>query len=632
MTELNSIQTIKTHQITYLSLENTIKSLIKQLSSPEYSKNSILQKPVLSKLITLSLSQNAKELHCNKCRFKNLFEHLSDDLILYMLEELSEHIETKGYTTNFLTIEMVKNLRNYKNNFTDHQSLIKPLKTIFEKTIFDSNFDIPMTALLPTINKLPQLSMGDILSNMFPIICTSLRASNKKMNNNQPIDKQTYEETFDFFKYLLMIPVNLALKYQEYNTSICPQTFVSATGSYRTISDSCTFKLGSSDLNLCLKTFDFKFNYKGNMKENYKNILEYIYQLLMSLICQNVPCLYPEELDKDTFNLISCYKLKTNYINILIKFYIRTLKKKYYFSSLNSNLLENAFYIYSKVPCKNRNVIRKYLNVVDTFLSYMNWYINHKYNMNNTKSLITMSKTILLVILNVYSSKKKFFVNRAFEVFYKLLNKFSMFDKMQFARFVNYFVDYMLDIFIGIFNKNNKSRYYVMIILTSLINGIILLEKPMREELLEKFDKWFILALQNFIVNKGRLSRRVDNYWITFDCYSYLNVYESYFKKKVSINFLVEKLSWFTSHDVDLKILLIFINKTNKHISRETEPFSDIVKLHLANSLITNIYYNDKGNMIIPANYHNVLNKIEREENEEFCNRIESLTQMYMRK
>ena len=630
MTELNSIQTTETHQISCLSLDDTIESLTKQLTRPEYSKNSILQKPVLSKLITLSLSQNAIELHNNKWRFRNIFEHMSDDLILYMFEELSEHIETKGYTATFLTNEMARNVDNYQNRITDHQSLIKPLKNIFGKSIFDSNFNIPMTTLLPTNKKLPDLSIGSLVSNIIPIVCTCLRNSHKKMNDGQLVNKQTYEETFDFFKYLLMVPINLALKSQEYNTSICPQTFVTTTGNYQTILDSNTFKLGSSNLNLCLKTFEYDYYFGEPIEDNCKNKFEFIYQLLMSLICQSAPSYYPEELDKDIFNFISCYKFKTNYINILIKHYTRYILGICSPCSLSLKQFSNAFNIYSKVPCNNKKGIRKYLDAVDTFISYIRLEINPNDNIIDTKSFVRISKTLSLIVLNVYCDKQDCYANRAVEVLYRSLKLFSIFDKILFIRFVNYFADYMLDIFIQMFNKKNLKDYRVRVVLDTLINGIIELDEPMREMLLVKFDKWFVVILQAFSDVKNRLSNRTGNGFSTGHYNYYLNSYQLYFEKKVSIYFLVEKLSWFTSHDVELEILLTFINKTNKYICAETKPFSDIVKLHLASNLITNMGYNKEGGMIIPVNYQQLLDKIEREENEEFCDGIESLTQMYM--
>ena len=143
---------------------------------------------------------------------------------------------------------------------------------------------------------------------------------------------------------------------------------------------------------------------------------------------------------------------------------------------------------------------------------------------------------------------------------------------------------------------------------------------------------WFILTLREFNTLKSILSNNEGN-GLSARHYNYiLNSYQLYFKVNVSIEFLVGKLSWFTRHGVDVEILLIFINKTNKYICAESKPFSEIVKLHLASNFITNIWYNEEGNIIIPVNYQRLLDKIEREENEEFCDGIETLTQMYTRK
>ena len=280
------------------------------------------------------------------------------------------------------------------------------------------------------------------------------------------------------------------------------------------------------------------------------------------------------------------------------------------------------------------NDIGKYLNNVDYFMCYIKSYIKPADNMIDTKSFMSMSKTILLIILNIYFNRNNDKLNRPLITLNSLLKLFSLFDKIQFIRFVHYFVDYMLDIFIDIYNKDNK--HYdddVRNVLNTLINGIIGLDKPIREKLLGKFDKWFILTLREFGGNKGmifdlnHMGSGVENYYD-----SYLNSYQHYFKEEVSINFLIEKLSWFSSHDVDMEILLFFINKTNKYISARTKPFSDIVKLHLASNIITNMCYKEKGDMIMPVNYQYLLDKIESEGNEYFCAGIESLVYMYSRK
>ena len=192
--------------------------------------------------------------------------------------------ETKGYTANFLANEMCKHVSFSETNLTDHQSLINPLKIIFEKSIFDSNLNIPMTALLPTNNNLPKLNIGIIISQILPFIRNSLVAFRSKLNNNQPINSQMYTETKDFFKKIIFIPVKFALKYQKYNTSLFLQTCVTTTGNYQTILDSDTFKLDTSDLDLCLQTFHFEYYYNSEI-EQYNNhfIIEYIYELLIGM-------------------------------------------------------------------------------------------------------------------------------------------------------------------------------------------------------------------------------------------------------------------------------------------------------------------------------------------------------------
>ena len=255
----------------------------------------------------------------------------------------------------------------------------------------------------------------------------------------------------------------------------------------------------------------------------------------MSLICQSVPSLYPEELDNDIFNLISCYKFKTKYINILIKFYARTLIGVCYHCPLSLKLFDNALNIYSKVFCNNnnKNCIWEYLDVVDNSILFIDRRTKYKDSTIEIKSLMPIGRTILLNISNMYLNKKRSLVIKPLITLNKILEVFFKVDKILFLKIVNYFVDHMLDIFICMFDKNSKSRCNVRIVFNTLINGIIELEEPMREKLLEKFDKWFISIIRDFNSQKSIILERTLIGLGAARYYDlYLNAYKLYFRKK----------------------------------------------------------------------------------------------------
>lgn len=58
MTVPDYTQTRQTYKLEELSLSDNISSLIEKLSTPEYSRNSPLQKPIISKLVPLLITQN----------------------------------------------------------------------------------------------------------------------------------------------------------------------------------------------------------------------------------------------------------------------------------------------------------------------------------------------------------------------------------------------------------------------------------------------------------------------------------------------------------------------------------------------------------------------------------------------
>ena len=136
--------------------------------------------------------------------------------------------------------------------------------------------------------------------------------------------------------------------------------------------------------------------------------MEYVYQIIISLIHQHVPCLSLEKLNKDIFNKISSYQLNTDYSIILIDFYI-----KMFFSNISKPSLDlklKFIYILSihiKIPIAyNNEYFSYYLNIVSLLIYRIKFYIEPEDNLIIIKSLLPILKKILLLLTNIYLYQK----------------------------------------------------------------------------------------------------------------------------------------------------------------------------------------------------------------------------------
>ena len=316
--------------------------MIEKLSNSEYSKKSILQKPIISTLIPLLISQNGTDLISNKAKYHYFFiNHLSIDITEYILEILLEYTNNNNYQSTFIIQEILKCMDYIPTS-------IRPLKNILDNSTFDLNLNIHMESLLDSTGGIPKLNLCSLVSNIPPILSKMLIKSQKRIETNINFkDKHIHVETFGYLKYLLIIPVRIAHKTQQYDPNLPSQRLLTTTANFETILQLENLEIYSSNLKEILKLFFFQYNHECNCQ--FTNGC--IYQIIICLIHQIVPCLHPDKLDKDIFHTISCYKLKIDYIIILIEFYIRKLVHD--FSENPLNLKSEIIYIFSiyiKVP------------------------------------------------------------------------------------------------------------------------------------------------------------------------------------------------------------------------------------------------------------------------------------------
>ena len=163
MTVPYSPQTIEVYDLEDPSLSDNISLLIEKLSNPCYSRNSILQKPIISKLSSLFVSQNPIDLSYDHVKYYNLFKnHTSNDIFEFMLEELSGYTKTNNYQSTFIIIKMIS-FQTYIPSTIEH------LKNITDKLAFDSTFNTPD---INNENNLLILSLGSLVSSIYKTIAT----------------------------------------------------------------------------------------------------------------------------------------------------------------------------------------------------------------------------------------------------------------------------------------------------------------------------------------------------------------------------------------------------------------------------------------------------------------------------
>lgn len=234
MTNLNSAEMLETFQIEVLSTEDTIESLITQISYSEYPKASIPLKPVLSKLIILFLVQPMDKLE--SIDYGYLFDNLHPNLMFFLLEQFSYHIETKSYISIYIINNAFKRISyNWIKYKIDNLPILNILKTILNTSQFDLNFNIPMITSSPHTNDSPKISIGLLISNAYPLLRMQLKNLNIKIENNEPIAKQKHNEITEYIKYLHILPIKLALKSQSYNSTLLSNIPLSTTGNFQRI-------------------------------------------------------------------------------------------------------------------------------------------------------------------------------------------------------------------------------------------------------------------------------------------------------------------------------------------------------------------------------------------------------------
>ena len=632
-----------TNENEYLFISDDISLLVEKLSNPDYSRNSILQKPLISKLIPLLVSQDLIDLMYKQGHYYDLFkDHISNDLFEFMFEELSGYTNTNNCHSTFIITIMLR-VQTYI------PSTIKHLKNLIDTLTFDIEFNTP------DINNEKDIqSLGLLVSLIYNRIFKMLENFNNIEIENQSIDKQIYTEALEYLKYLINIPIKIALKAQQYNPALQTQTLLTATANYETIMELDNLKIDQSNLNNILQRFRSEHNYRDNCSF----VKEYLYQIIISLIHQHIPCDCPDKLDKDIFHKLSSFQIKNEQLHILINHYLKMIIPDTYKIPLNLKLkISYIFSVYIRIPINpsNKDSILYYLDVVKTCISFICEHIESVDNIINIKSLFSLIKTILLFLTNIYLYVSTRHIKKLIHTFGDILFLISVFDKVLLFSYIDYFVDNMLDVFIDIFKGNKEVRFEVIGVFDSLLEEIIKLNNPIKQKLLGKFKKWLILMFQTYVlINEKNRFMDEGNYHMYYRVYPYQFNYW-YYTEDFLLNIFFEMLPWLNTQSKSMDFLSLYIfemykhlntyKKTPKHCSEDNTGFSSEnvsflsnIKFQISQKLIDDMWCIEGEKITTPSWYDQLLygiklrfNKNNDEEvvSEDIREGVKKLVQMY---
>ena len=298
--------------------------------------------------------------------------------------------------------------------------------------------------------------------------------------------------------------------------------------------------------------------------------------------------------------------------------------------SLDSRLkIIYIFSVYIKLGVgHNDERILNYLDVLHLFIDFICRHIKPVDNILNIQSLFSLIKTILLFLTNIYLCGSDRPLNMLIHTFGNILLLISRFDKVFLSTFIHYFVVNMLDFFIDIFKGNNEVRFEVIRIFDILLDKIMKLNNHIKQELLGKFKKWFILMIQTYVFTNEKNIEFMDggDYKIEYRVHPYV-INDWYYTEEVLFNIFFEMLPWLNTRSLSMDFFSLYIfemyknlkvikenskccSKDNTGFSRENISFLSNLKLQLSQKLIDDVHWIEEGKMITPSWYDQLLHGI----------------------
>ena len=196
----------------------------------------------ISRCVYLLIFQNNYDLIDDLNEFLKICSILQIDLIEYTLEKLFEYTKIHNFRSTYIT-----NVIFFSIDCC--QVSIEYLKNLIYTPEFDINFNIPqpkvkLSRKLTRNRKrklrreLPKQNIGSLTTTICPIIYRMLIFYTKMVEaHNKPNDKQIITEALDFLQDLLIIPIILVSKYQEYDPTLPSQTLATKTAKFQTITN-----------------------------------------------------------------------------------------------------------------------------------------------------------------------------------------------------------------------------------------------------------------------------------------------------------------------------------------------------------------------------------------------------------
>ena len=456
--------------------------------------------------------------------------------------------------------------------------------------------------------------------------------------------KKIVTDASDYLQYLLMIPIILANKSEQYDPTLPSQTLGTKEANFQTIIKLENLKLDSPTLIKILREFKFLDIFKTDCSF----IIEHVFQIIISLIHQDVPFLSIDKLDKDIFDKISSYQFKTEYIGILMKFYIQMFISDNYKTFLDIELkIIHICSIYTKIPITyNDDYFSYYLDVGCSLIYAIDRNVCDGFGIFNQKFIVPLFKRILLFLTNIYLYGDNIHAYKLLHVLRDILVTLSFYDKVLFIYCIDYLIIYMLDTFIDIVNRESEIMGSVEEVINVILEEIIKLENPIKQELLGRLKKWFILNIKTCVVDYSDKFGYIEE----DEDFNYEDLYrfpDWYYTEEVLITIFFDMLPWLMSHCNGITLLSLYICNGYKFLNHNKERYTDdydekghysygkksflnSVKSQILTKLFNDISPGMKGKLILPSWYDQLLCAIYIKNEKDVHKEVEFLVNILM--
>ena len=164
-----------------------------------------------------------------------------------------------------------------------------------------------------------------------------------------------------------------------------------------------------------------------------------------------------------------------------------------------------------------------------------------------------------------------------------------------------------------------------------MIIEILGFDDIIRQRLLDKFRKWFVLIIQTYgNVGNNKSEYIFGEFWDLY--YIFQKKYsKTSFRQLALTKVFIELLPWFNIHHSGIDFIVSFLSM-GKSFCRMDKLFINEIRYNLIHMFINNMDYNEEGNIVIPSWCQELIDRVKNEESEDLVMGIEEALHMYREK